>query len=302
MIPMKLALVLCRGGKMQDTFKTLVVASIAALALTACSSSKDQATYFNPAGADSQIVNGDAVEANDPIAASTVDLYYVAPNSTKVMNFCSGTIIGEDTILSAAHCFVDASQALKITVEELASRTRVGFGYDIVSKPDDSRITFVAVHHVTVNPDYKMDNLDNAEKGEALPDVSVLKLVSSVPASAKVVPMLADASEIVKGTKLTLAGFGVVRGGFFPTPAKRLMKVEVSIENPTLNPTQFRYQSVGGKTACSGDSGGPAYLIAEDGSLTVAGVTSWGDGNCEQFGVYTSVPALLTWIEATQAL
>lgn len=280
---------------------SLLAAVAATLALTtACSPSKNQATYFNPAGAETGIVNGSPVDAKDPIAASTVDLYYVAPNSSKIMNYCSGTIIGADTILSAAHCFVDASVALNITVEELAARTRVGFGTDIVTKADGSKLTFVAVNHVTVNPDYKMDNLDAAEKGEALYDMSVLHLASALPAGAVVVPMLKDATQLQAGTKVTLAGFGVVRGGFFPTPATRLMKTEVTIENPALNPTQFRYQSVDGKSACSGDSGGPAFLIAADGSLQVAGVTSWGDGNCEQFGVYTSVPSMLTWIQAAQ--
>lgn len=287
---------------MQDSLKvkgSLIAALAAVLVLTAACSSKDQGTYFNTAGADN-IVNGTPVETADPIASSTVDLYYVAPNGTKIMNFCSGTVIGEDTILSAAHCFVDASVALKITVDELAARTRVGFGTDIVTKQDDSRISFIAVHHVTVNPDYKMDNLDNAENGEALYDMSVLHLAAALPAGVKVVPMLADAAQIQVGTKLTLAGFGVVRGGFFPTPAKRLMKTDVTIENAALNPTQFRYQSIDGKSACSGDSGGPAFLIGADGGLTVAGVTSWGDGNCEKFGVYTSVPSMLAWIQAAQ--
>ena len=53
-----------------------------------------------------------------------------------------------------------------------------------------------------------------------------------------------------------------------------------------------------GKDSCSGDSGGP---LAEDGSLVLVGVTSWGQGcgRPNKPGVYTEVAYFIDWIRDT---
>ena len=245
------------------------------------------------------IVNGEPVKANDPLAASTVDLYYVFPGGTSVQNLCTGTVIGDRAILSAAHCFVDAASQIGISVPELVKRVRVGFGLTIITKLGQPGVELIGVDSVTVNPDYKMNDLDNANKGTALYDMSVIHLSAPMPNGTRIVPLLTDMSVLVKGTELVLAGYGLVKGGYFGTPAKSLNKTKVNIDNPAINPTQFSYSVVDSHSACSGDSGGPAFYTDSQGTMFVAGVTSWGDGECKQLGVYTSVPALLSWIKAS---
>ena len=53
--------------------------------------------------------------------------------------------------------------------------------------------------------------------------------------------------------------------------------------------------------ASSNDSGGPLILRAADGSETLVGLTSWGDGCARPhaFGVYSRVDAVSDWIEKT---
>ncbi len=258
-----------------------------------------QSTHGKGTGIATGIVNGEPVQANDPLAASTVDLYYVYPGSDSVQNLCTGTVIGDRTILCAAHCFVDASSQLGISVPELVKRVKVGFGVNIISSAADKSITLVDVANVTVNPDYKMNDLDNASKGTPLYDMSVIHLAAPMPNGTKIAPLLDHADVLKVGTELTLAGYGLTAGGYAGTPATSLNKTHVNIDNAAVNPTQFSYAVVDSHSACSGDSGGPAYYTDATGVVYVAGVTSWGDGNCKQLGVYTSVPAMITWIRAS---
>ncbi|KAI8901437.1 trypsin-like cysteine/serine peptidase domain-containing protein [Globomyces pollinis-pini] len=56
----------------------------------------------------------------------------------------------------------------------------------------------------------------------------------------------------------------------------------------------------GGKDTCQGDSGGPAFVSNEDGSVSVAGIVSFGRG-CALAGypgVYTTVASVSSWIKA----
>ncbi len=52
----------------------------------------------------------------------------------------------------------------------------------------------------------------------------------------------------------------------------------------------------GGKDACSGDSGGP-LVVDVDGTPKVAGIVSWGSGDCDTYGAFTRVSYFLDWIE-----
>jgi secreted trypsin-like serine protease len=52
-----------------------------------------------------------------------------------------------------------------------------------------------------------------------------------------------------------------------------------------------------GQGTCSGDSGGPAFII-RDGKLRLWGVTSRGSILCDFEGVYTNLVEYRSWIEA----
>ena len=60
--------------------------------------------------------------------------------------------------------------------------------------------------------------------------------------------------------------------------------------------TQFSYREPGQNT-CNGDSGGPAFADNGNGELLVAGVTSYGDFGCHDFGVDTRVDAYLDFLD-----
>jgi len=72
---------------------------------------------------------------------------------------------------------------------------------------------------------------------------------------------------------------------------KRVVTIPIS----QVAATQFAYQAAG-KNTCNGDSGGPAFATDASGNLTVAGVTSYGDQSCTQYGVDTRVDTFQSFI------
>lgn len=49
--------------------------------------------------------------------------------------------------------------------------------------------------------------------------------------------------------------------------------------------------------SCQGDSGGP-LLCEKDGRWTIFGITSFGEGCGQKYGIYAKVPNYTTWIQS----
>lgn len=242
-----------------------------------------------------QIVNGEAVKENDPIAASTVALYIEMKDTGRVrfQNICTGTLIQAQFVMTAAHCLADVSESLQITIPELLKQLYVVFGTKVVISKNDPAVQVIPLENGIVHSQYQVGSVAKAEE-EPMYDIALLKLTENAPRTARPAKLGLDI-ELRKGMNLILAGYGITNG-VLQYSAKSLNKVEVTIHDPSINPVQFSYMTVGGKSACSGDSGGPAYLIGQSGELNVVGVTSWGDEYCREVGAYTSVPAFKDWI------
>ena len=91
-------------------------------------------------------------------------------------------------------------------------------------------------------------------------------------------------------------GYGV-SNGFSQTGAgtKRFVNMAIS----QVGATQFSY-AVPNKNTCNGDSGGPAFAQV-GGELLLAGVTSYGDANCVQYGVDTRADVYVDFLGVQSA-
>lgn len=280
-----------------QTLFALLCLSLAAT-ITACAPHSDKAGEISATSDDASIVNGTAVKSTEDIAKSTVALYITMNRGgqTRFRNFCSGTLIAPDLVMTAAHCVVDMADAVQIDMSKYLASVQVAFGTAVVRSAKDSKIQLRNLKAIKVHEEYVINSVENAET-VPMHDIALLRLSSAAPAGYIPAQLPSDAKPLHAGSIVTLAGYGLTNGTL-QVEAKSLNKTTVTVNNPELTWSQFSYVTQNGKSACSGDSGGPAYLPSSPkGSLVVVGVTSWGDNECREMGAYTSVGAFLDWLK-----
>lgn len=246
------------------SYPSLRLASVACLALLACSAAPD----------DARDEDEQSTEQHRPIVNGTETADWPATGMMMVQGqvHCTGTVVAPRKVLTAGHCIQGQSP----------------FDLSFAFGPSDGQVEhWIQVTDAVAHPDYDDQALTN--------DIAVLTLAEDAPVAPVDMNPSMDASWI--GQTVTLVGYGVTDG----TAQQGIgTKREVSVVIDDVQPTTLGYTTTNGETACNGDSGGPAYATA-NGGLVVAGVTSYGDLECQQYGVYTRVDAFLPWIEGELA-
>lgn len=210
------------------------------------------------------------------VAGASDNPFQVALLTKSVANnfdaqFCGGTLVKANVIVTAAHCsdFVTASQVQVLT----GTRNLDGTGVR-------RNVTKIAIHPSwnsnTMDYDVAVWTLSTSTSG-----ISFASLASATPAT---------------GTNLLVTGWGALsEGGSFPTTLRKVTVPVVSTTNCN-DANSYNGQitarmmcagfDAGGKDSCQGDSGGP---LAQGSVLT--GIVSWGDGcaRANKHGIYTRV-------------
>jgi MYXO-CTERM domain-containing protein len=191
--------------------------------------------------------------------------------------FCTGTLIAGKTILSAAHCVNSyGTNAAYYAV----------FGTYVTSPTQYVRIVTQVRH-----PAYSSQSL--------YADIAVMRLETAV---TNVTPMEINTQPLGSawvGKPIRHSGFGVTAANTNTSGTKRHATynirqiTETEIESGQSSPL---------KQTCSGDSGGPGFIILPNTTEEiVAGVVSYGDQNCNQFGVDTNVAYYASWVKQTMS-
>lgn len=198
------------------------------------------------------IVGGDDVSADDIVARSTV---LVRGKLLRSSFTCTGTIIGEDLVLTAGHC-LGAPGYAELTVYFRIDRDGAGPA-------------------IPVRAQVRPDDYNTRDHFNPWNDVALLRLSQKVPSGYQPVPLLEDPSQLADGAPVLLAGYGIsvpVSSNPSNEGEGRLRKVRQKIVQAHYNPTEMLVD-IHGHGPCFGDSGGPAYFETPQG-LVLAGVVS----------------------------
>jgi len=203
---------------------------------------------------------------------------------------CGASLIGKDTLLTAAHCEGIFTNQVKIGESRKFGNVGRGIQRNIVQ-----RVPHPSYSDYTVNYDFMVMKLDEPVDTDEYPPVELN--------GNGVIPM----DEQI----LTVIGFGSLSQGSSSTPA-RLQEVAVNyIPTDTCN-GRFSYNGQiedetmfcagiegGGKDSCQGDSGGPIFNEIQDGRFEQVGIVSWGQGCAQRNypGVYSRVSGVIDWIQ-----
>lgn len=211
---------------------------------------------------------------------------------------CTGVVIGSQAVLTAAHCYCEGvTQTVYFGDTVLHATTTVG-----VSSGNPM---------IQCGPNLQLQD----------GDVAVLRTNAQLTIPPRA---FASSTLINSATYGRVVGFGIGMNPVIdPAGIKRMVDVPVASPDcagnanthngPVPDPSYYHCASgrelVAGaesldKDACNGDSGGPLYILSQDGSLYLGATTSRHTGTpgmrpCGDGGIYVrSDGAILNWIES----
>jgi hypothetical protein len=205
--------------------------------------------------------------ADETLARHTVILF-------NKRGMCSGAVLAQNLVLTAAHCTVNLGKDLRIAEKPLID------------------VTGVAVH-----PRYTPEML-------SAPDLALLKLSRALP--PHLAPVLLNTQPVAEGESLFIVGYGngeknEKRVSFTPRMAMLAVSVRSADLLTLIDPDHSglvlagRDGKIGG---CNGDSGAPAFTIRA-GVAALAGVLVASKRDCGGVTYVIPTATYLGWIRET---
>lgn len=290
---------------------------LATALLMGCGSSKQNIENDN--NRTSGIIGGVLVPASSPVSKSVVGIYDDNEGFT-----CTGSLLPNNLVVTAAHCIGEKADGVFIVFAP-DMETLLNSGKNFPTSPFVRRVIALKAHEKWTT------EVQPSEPGN---DIGLMKYEGTTPEGYVPATLLQDASLIKVGATAVLAGYGVSSDKVVPvspkTPglqklidqhevfcdsedakkAKRCIK-ELLDGPAVLKATQVQITEIAndaevildeahGHAACSGDSGGPAYIKVGD-QYQLFGATSRSGLGCNKDIVYTNVLTYQTWIRDTAA-
>ena len=243
-------------------------------------------------------------EASDAEYGATVAISVKSGDNYRA--YCTGILIEEDVVLTAAHCVSDTPD---MPFSQLYENNKISvIVAQDASNPETDRIFTLKDIYVHFLYHYE----------RSVHDLALIRLDRPVPETlAQPIPYAPYSAEtrheMYYSGKVTFVGYGVDE---MDGDNKRLFYTgQIYDYCPMIgNPEDCYLKLPNGEMMqipvgtlmydlekggpCSGDSGGPV-LTELDGNRYVIGIISFGDANCSVYSVSSSIPDHSEWIEET---
>ncbi len=294
---------------------TKILTGLLTLFFVACSATPS--AQINLKGESNGIIGGTPVVASSPLNSGIVGIY-----DQGVGAICTGSLLSNNIILTAAHCVgPDATKMYVIFAADMVGLLEGGNSQQI-------RQLVRAVNKAVVNPGW--DAAANEKKDYDWHDLALLHFQGTTPSGFTPAKFLADPKALTTGAEVALAGYGVDKISLQDVDPKTYPKLDEAIthEEVFCNTDKTECKKVGssgsgllrtvdvkissdhvseivldqtkGQGACSGDSGGPAYVLS-NGQYYLWGITSRGTLGCGDEAIYTNALTYRAWIDQASA-
>lgn len=260
-------------------YKKLLACAASFFLFAACAPQNSEELYLK---GEQGVMGGERVPEGHSIAQSIVGLY-----DPEFDSVCTGILIAPELVLTAAHCVKYASTELQVV-----------FHRDLeVAKKDFSlrRRILKAVYH----EDYYRENAEDRK------DIAVVRIKGRLPVGYVPVTLLQDFSAIRDGSRVFVAGYGLSKVWPSEEGSGLLRFTDLEVSDSHFNKNEIKLNQSSKKGVCSGDSGGPAFIV-KDQMIHILGVTSRGDKSknpltprCKKYSIFTRIDGYQDWIKET---
>ncbi|XP_034016907.1 chymotrypsin A-like [Thalassophryne amazonica] len=211
--------------------------------------------------------------------------WQVSLQESSGFQFCTGSLISENWVVTAAHCNVRTYH-------------RVILGEHNHSSNSES-IQALRVSKVRIHPKYNPYNVNY--------DIVLIKLSSPAEMTMHVSPvcMAENTGNFPGGMKCVTTGWGLTCHNALVTNTglrQAVLQLQTNDECRPFWGNQVTNQMIcTGPSSCKAESGSP-LVCQKDGAWTLVGVASWGSTRCSTSpGIYARVSELRAWIDQTIA-